>query len=95
VPPETKQPGGAASPSEVVEFRVAGLRCSGCVMGRRLGLLALDGVHAVDVDRESGRATVRTAPEPDPALLEEQLHWLGYDAERLRRRQRVPAPLAA
>lgn len=60
-----------------LEFTVAGISCSGCVTGIRLGLLALREVATVEVDVGSGKVQVH-GNGLDEDRIRAQLGWLGF-----------------
>jgi copper chaperone len=60
-----------------LESTVAGVTCTGCARGIRMGLLGLPEVTAVDVEVDTGR--VRVTGDPlDGSRIERQLTWLGF-----------------
>ena len=60
-------PGSApAEDARTSTFRVEGMTCSLCGKAIDKALRDVDGVTAVEVDREAGRATVRAAPHVCP-----------------------------
>ncbi|MFC7883805.1 heavy-metal-associated domain-containing protein [Streptomyces sp. NPDC057376] len=60
-------------------YAVSGMTCGHCeaTLGKEIG--ALDGVRAVEVDREAGRVSVTTEGEPDDALLAKVVDEAGYE----------------
>ncbi|MEE2776679.1 MAG: permease [Acidobacteriota bacterium] len=68
-----RPPSGA---SDLLELGVEGMTCKNCVAHVESALAATDGVTAVAVDLESGRASVQGTA--DPALLRAAIRKAGY-----------------
>jgi copper chaperone len=67
----------SANDGHHLEFTVAGITCSGCVTGIRLGLLGLREVATVELDVASGRVQVHGSGL-DEDRIRAQLGWLGF-----------------
>ncbi len=71
-------PGSApAEDARTSTFRVEGMTCSLCGKAIDKALRDVDGVTAVEVDREAGRATVRAAPHVSAKQLERAIESAG------------------
>jgi Cu+-exporting ATPase len=65
----------------LLEFKVSGLHCGGCVATVEKAVGALPGVASVEVSLEEGRARVRLgSPPADPAAIERAVREAGYSA---------------
>ena len=61
------------------EFHISGMTCGHCVQAVTQELSALDGVQGVDVDLDSGTATVRSATELDRETVQAAVDEAGYE----------------
>jgi len=61
------------------QFRISGMTCGHCVQAVTQELSALDGVQGVEVDLDSGTATVRAEAELDLAAVRDAVDEAGYE----------------
>lgn len=59
-------------------YKVEGMTCEHCVRAVTTELSAIDGVSHVDVDLESGTATVTSDAPLEPAAVEAAVDEAGY-----------------
>ena len=65
--------------TETATYSVAGMTCGHCVSAVTNELLAIDGVTAVDVDLETGRATVTSETPMDRTQVAAAIEEAGYE----------------
>ena len=61
------------------QYRISGMTCGHCVQAVTEELSALDGVRDVQVDLDSGPATVRSDAELDRAAVRDAVDEAGYE----------------
>jgi copper ion binding protein len=61
------------------QFRISGMTCGHCVQAVTEELSSLDGVQSVEVDLDSGTATVRSAAELDRDAVRDAVDEAGYE----------------
>jgi copper chaperone len=72
---------GTIAPMEIVELKVEGMDCQGCVKSVTRMLTGLAGVQNVDVSLEEGRARVTYDPaKSGPAEFKRAIERAGYKA---------------
>ena len=69
----------AAAQTVTQQFQISGMTCGHCVQAVTEELGALDGVHGVEVDLDSGTATVRSSAELDRAAVQGAVDEAGYE----------------
>ena len=60
-------------------YRVNGMTCDHCRRAVTSELMALDGVHEVEVDLPTGRVAVTAAAQPDREQVAAAVFEAGYD----------------
>ena len=61
------------------QYRISGMTCGHCVQAVTEELSGIEGVQGVEVDLDSGTATVRSAAELDPAAVRDAVDEAGYE----------------
>lgn len=61
------------------QFRISGMTCGHCVQAVTEELSGIEGVQDVEVDLDSGTATVRSEAELDPAAVRDAVDEAGYE----------------
>ena len=74
----SEQPDAAAQ-TVTQQFQISGMTCGHCVQAVTEELSALDGVQGVEVDLDSGTATVRSSAELDLAAVQGAVDEAGYE----------------
>lgn len=67
------------TPTHIATFTISGMTCGHCVAAVTEELAKLDGVTAVDVDLESGVATLQSAAPLDAAAVAAAVDEAGYE----------------
>ena len=76
------QPDAASGLALDSRFTVPGIKCAGCIGTIERGLAKIDGVSAVRVNFSAKRVAVSHSPDLCDEEIIEELHKLGYQADR-------------
>ncbi len=64
-----------------LHFKVEGMTCARCVGHVRAAVLALTGVHGVEIDLASGDVTIEALGDANRAAIASAITAAGYPAE--------------
>ena len=68
-----------AAPTITQQFTISGMTCGHCVQAVTQELSGIEGVQGVEVDLDSGVATVRSEAKLDVAAVRDAVDEAGYE----------------